>query len=46
MSVLVIFLPPRPRGGAPAEAPAEYAYVLSNDGTTVLRQGRAAAAAL
>jgi general secretion pathway protein L len=46
MSVLVIFLPPRPRGGAPAEAPAEYAYVLSNDGTTVLWQGRGVAADL
>lgn len=46
MSVLVILLPPRPRGGAPAEAPAEYAYVFSADGATASRQGRSAAAAL
>lgn len=46
MSVLVILLPPRPRGGAPAEAPAEYGYVLSGDGRSPTRQGRAAPAAL
>lgn len=46
MSVLVILLPPRPRAGAPAEAPAEYGYVLSSDGRTPTRQGSAAPAAL
>lgn len=46
MSVLVILLPPRPRGGTLPEAPAEYSYVLSADGATPSRQGRAAAAAL
>ena len=46
MSVLVILLPPRPRGDAPTEAPADYVYVLSSDGTTPTRQGRAPAAQL
>jgi general secretion pathway protein L len=46
MSVLVILLPPRPRGDAEPAAPADYAYVLSNDGITPTRQGRAGAAQL
>jgi general secretion pathway protein L len=46
MSVLVILLPPRPRADAAAAVPADYAYVLSADGHTVARQGRAAAAQL
>ncbi len=46
MSVLVILLPARPRSGIPVEAPADYAFVLSTDGNTVSRQGRAAAAQL
>jgi general secretion pathway protein L len=46
MSVLVILLPPRPRGGAPATAPAEFSWVLSSDGSTPSRQGHSAAAAL
>ena len=41
MSELVILLPPRPRDGASAEAPADLAFVLSTDGRTVARQGRA-----
>ena len=32
MSVLVILLPPRPRGDAEPAAPADYAYVLENGG--------------
>ena len=40
MSVLVILLPARARGGASAEAPADYAYVLSGDGHAVSRQGQ------
>lgn len=46
MSVLVIILPPRPRGSATPEAPADYAYVLSSDGVTPTRQGRAPAGRL
>jgi hypothetical protein len=46
MSVLVILLPPRPRGDAEPAAPADYAYVLSTDGITASRQGRAGAAQL
>jgi general secretion pathway protein L len=46
MSVLMILLPPRPRGGSAVEPPAEYSYVLSSDGATATRQGRAAAAQL
>ncbi len=46
MSVLVILLPPRPRADAAAGAPADYAFVLSADGQTVSRQGRAPAAQL
>lgn len=46
MSELVILLPPRPRDGAPAEVPADLAFVLSADGRTVSRQGRAEPAQL
>lgn len=46
MSVLMILLPPRPRGGPATEAPAEYSFVLSGDGVSATRQGRAAAARL
>lgn len=57
MSVLVILLPPKPRGasgipaaGEAATAPAaparEWSYVFSSDGQAVTRQGTAAAAAL
>lgn len=46
MSVLVILLPPRPRADAAAGVPTDYAYVLSADGRTVGRQGRAPAAQL
>ncbi len=46
MSVLVILLPPRPRGATEPAAPADYAYVLSIDGITASRQGRAGAAQL
>jgi general secretion pathway protein L len=49
MALLVIFIPPRPRLAArasgepaPSTRPAqEFAYVLSNDGRTVLTSGRA-----
>ena len=46
MSVLMILLPPRPRGGPATEAPTEYSFVLSGDGVSATRQGRAAAARL
>jgi general secretion pathway protein L len=48
MSVLVILLPPRPRLGAPAasERPGDYTYVLSPDGLSAGKQGRAAATLL
>lgn len=46
MSVLVILLPPRPRAGTTTAAPADYAFVLSADGRTIGRQGRAPAAQL
>lgn len=53
MAVLVIQIPPRPRLGArtagePAAVrpAAEFDYVLSNDGRSVLTQGRAVPAAL
>lgn len=43
MSVLVILLPPRPRDTGPVQVPADYAFVLSSDGASAARQGRAAA---
>jgi general secretion pathway protein L len=43
MSVLVILLPARARGSAGADAPADYAFVLSSDGQAVSRQGQASA---
>lgn len=46
MSELVILLPPRPRDGASAEAPSDLAFVLSADGRSVTRQGRAEPAQL
>ncbi len=47
MSMLVIQLPARSRGGAAApQAAADYSHVLSADGMTTGTQGRAAAAAL
>lgn len=46
MSVLVILLPPRPRGGAAMAPPVDYAYVFSSDGSTPTRQGRASASRL
>ncbi|MFN7726863.1 MAG: type II secretion system protein GspL [Rubrivivax sp.] len=54
MALLVIFVPPRPRLAArasgepaPATRPAqEFAYVLSQDGRTVLTSGRASPATL
>jgi general secretion pathway protein L len=48
MSVLVLLIPPRPRLGSAAadERPGEYNYVLSPDGLSVGKQGRAAAALL
>jgi general secretion pathway protein L len=44
MSVLVLLIPPRPRGAAPAAA--DFEYVLSADGRSAGTQGRAAAALL
>lgn len=46
MSLLVVVLPPRPRGDAPLAPPAEYAYVLSPDGRSVSRQGSLPASGL
>jgi general secretion pathway protein L len=46
MSVLVILQPPAARAPDGAPAPADYAWVLSADGRTVARQGRAATAQL
>lgn len=46
MSVLVILMPPRPRGAADADGPPDHAFVFSTDGQTVSRQGRASAAQL
>jgi general secretion pathway protein L len=48
MSVLVLLIPPRTRLGSAAvdERPGEYAYVLSPDGLSAGKQGRAAPALL
>lgn len=40
MSVLVILIPPRPRAAGGDAPPADFAWVLSADGTTVTRHGR------
>lgn len=46
MSVLLVLMPPRPRGPArSAEPPADWTWVLSADGLTPGAQGRAAPAA-
>ena len=48
MSVLVLLIPSRPRLGSAAvdERPGEYNYVLSPDGLSAGKQGRAATAEL
>ncbi|MFN0186760.1 MAG: type II secretion system protein GspL [Aquabacterium sp.] len=46
MATLVILLPARLRGDASASAAPEYAYAMSNDGQSVVAQGRAAPALL
>jgi general secretion pathway protein L len=50
MSILVVLLPSRERAGTAGadrgDAAADYAYVLSADGLSVARQGRASAALL
>ena len=44
MSILVVLIPPRPRGGASASG--EFSYVLSPDGLAIGAQGRCAPALL